>query len=151
MLRLSQSNLSQVISLLLWFVPNMACLILRALLSIQAERGSEFAAACDRDRMAQWLSMLTRELQYKQEVYYRATSLLDAFLSSRKASRLVVCVFTSLALHLWSLTTLVILVCTNPVMYAIPLQLFPLVISSIEYMRNSSCKFKVFLSAEKKL
>ena len=94
-------NLSVVVFPLVCFVMEYDVASLKgSSFYVQAERGSEFASACDRDRMAQWLSMLTRELQYKQEVYYRATSLLDAFLSSKKACCLVCLCIHILTLHL---------------------------------------------------
>lgn len=45
---------------------------------------SEFACAAERDEMVSWLHVLTHELDYCHEVFFRAVVLLDSFLSSVK-------------------------------------------------------------------
>jgi len=47
---------------------------------------SEFAGSKDRDEMVQWLCLLTDDLHYRLEVFFRATALLDAFLSLMKVN-----------------------------------------------------------------
>lgn len=47
---------------------------------------SEFASSKDRDEMVQWLCLLTDDLHYRLEVFFRATALLDAFLSLMKVN-----------------------------------------------------------------
>lgn len=52
--------------------------------SCTQEGHSEFVGSEDRDEMVQWLCLLTDDLHYRLEVFFRATSLLDSFLSLMK-------------------------------------------------------------------
>ncbi|XP_064405622.1 cyclin-I-like [Halichondria panicea] len=47
----------------------------------QEESDSEFVNSYDRDEMVRWLCLLTHDLHYRLEVFFRATNLLDTFLS----------------------------------------------------------------------
>ena len=52
----------------------------------QQESDSEFVNSYDRDEMVRWLCLLTHDLHYRLEVFFRATNLLDTFLSLVKVS-----------------------------------------------------------------
>ena len=56
--------------------------------SCTQEGHSEFVGSEERDEMVQWLCLLTEDLHYRLEVFFRATSLLDAFLSLMKVGLL---------------------------------------------------------------
>lgn len=45
---------------------------------------TEFVCTVERDEMVSWLHLLTCELNFAHEVYFRAVLLLDTFLSSVK-------------------------------------------------------------------
>ena len=49
-------------------------------LPLQSE-ASEFVASCDRDHIVSWLLQLNHDLHFSLDVFFRATSLLDSFLS----------------------------------------------------------------------
>ena len=61
---------------------------------------SEFAGSNDRDEMVQWLCLLTDDLHYRLEVFFRATALLDTFLSLMKVNWL--CMLNSSRVLSWS-------------------------------------------------
>ena len=48
---------------------------------IQGSDQSEFVSCHDRNRMVKWLCLLNHDLHYRLEVFFRATNLLDQFLS----------------------------------------------------------------------
>ena len=56
--------------------------------SCTQEGHSEFVGSEERDEMVQWLCLLTEDLHYCLEVFFRATSLLAAFLSLMKVGLL---------------------------------------------------------------
>ena len=48
--------------------------------------GGEFVCSVSRDSAAGWLLTLTHDLHFSLDVFFRATALLDAFLSTVKVS-----------------------------------------------------------------
>lgn len=53
---------------------------------VQMEKSSEFVNCYDRDRMVRWLCILTHDFHYRLEVFFRATAILDSFLSVMRVS-----------------------------------------------------------------
>lgn len=51
------------------------------------DKDSEFVTCHDRDRMVRWLCILTHDFHYCLEVFFRAASILDTFLSTMKVSQ----------------------------------------------------------------
>lgn len=50
----------------------------------QGGEGGDFVTSHGRDEMVQWLRLLTHDLHFCREVFFRSTSLLDSFLSLLK-------------------------------------------------------------------
>ena len=50
----------------------------------QGSDQSEFISCHDRNRMVKWLCLLNHDLHYQLEVFFRATNILDQFLSVMK-------------------------------------------------------------------
>lgn len=52
----------------------------------QMENNPQFVNCYDRDRMVKWLCVLSHDFHYCLEVFFRATAILDSFLSVMRVS-----------------------------------------------------------------
>ena len=62
----------------------------------QGSDQSEFVNCHDRNRMVKWLCLLNHDLHYRLEVFFRATNLLDQFLSVMRVGMITLYMYVRL-------------------------------------------------------